>query len=184
MSYRDLDIKRSYISYGENSIADSLLVPALKQTKLYRRSVGFFSSSVFTPIFDGVIALFRNEGKIQLVASPNLTQEDITAINIGYENREQIISSVFTRDFLDAIDQLNDNNLLLLAELIAKGIMDIKLVVTNGVGIYHDKLGIMEDFDGNTIVFYGSSNASLNGYKNNYEKIRVVKRVYTTNLII
>jgi superfamily II DNA or RNA helicase len=36
-------------------------------------------------------------------------------------------------------------------------------------------LGILEDFDGNTVVFYGSANESLSGYKNNYEKIRVVK---------
>ena len=62
-----------------------------------------------------------------------------------------------------------------MAELIAKGVLDIKIAVTGDSGIYHDKLGILEDFDGNVVVFYGSSNASLNGYQNNYEKIRVVK---------
>ena len=34
MSYKDLVIKRSYASQGGDNIADSFLVPALKQTKL------------------------------------------------------------------------------------------------------------------------------------------------------
>ena len=41
MSFKDLDIKISYASYGSDNIVDSFLVPALKQTKTYRRSVGF-----------------------------------------------------------------------------------------------------------------------------------------------
>ena len=31
--------------------------------------------------------------------------------------------------------------------------LDIKIGVTRTSGIYHDKLGILEDFDGNTVVF-------------------------------
>ena len=175
MSLKDLDIKLSYISCGEENIAKSFLVPALKHTKRYRRSVGFFSSSVFGPIVDGIVALFRNGGKIELIASPRLNEEDIQAINLGYLKRDEIITDAFTRDFEKEIGDLDDSKLQLLAELIAKGVLDIKIAVTGDSGIYHDKLGILEDFDGNVVVFYGSSNASLNGYQNNYEKIRVVK---------
>ena len=175
MSFRDLDIKLSYISYGEEGIAKSFLVPALKETKTYQRSVGFFSSGVFTPIIDGIVALSRNRGKIQLIASPKLSEEDIQAIQIGYQKRQEIISSAFTKDFVASVDELDDMKLNLLATLIANGTMDIKIAVTDAAGFYHDKLGILEDFDGNIIVFYGSANESLNGYENNYEKIRVVK---------
>ena len=175
MSLKDLDIKLSYISCGEENIAKSFLVPALKHTKRYRRSVGFFSSSVFGPIVDGIVALFRKGGKIELIASPRLNEEDIQAINLGYLKRDEIITGAFTRDFEKEIGDLDDSKLQLLAELIAKGVLDIKIAVTGDSGIYHDKLGILEDFDGNVVVFYGSSNASLNGYQNNYEKIRVVK---------
>jgi len=175
MNYKELDIKLSYISCGEDNFAKSFLVPALKRTKLYQRSVGYFSSGVFEPIVDGIVALARNDGKIQLVASPNLSNEDIHAINLGYEKRDEIIKLAFTRDFVVEMDMLDDAELRLLATLIANGTLDIKIAVTETVGIYHDKLGIVEDFDGNTVVFYGSANSSLNGYKNNYEKIRVVK---------
>lgn len=175
MSLKDLDIKLSYISCGEENIAKSFLVPALKHTKRYRRSVGFFSSGVFGPIIDGIVALSRNGGKIELIASPQLSDEDIKAIDLGYQKREEIINAAFSRDFMKELDTLDDAKLQLLATLIANGTLDIKIAVTESAGIYHDKLGILEDFEGNIVVFYGSANASLSGYQNNYEKIRVVK---------
>ena len=175
MSFQDLDIKLSYISCGDDNIAKAFLIPALKQTKLYQRSVGFFSSGVFEPIMDGIVALHRNKGRIELVASPKLSEEDIEAINAGYRKRESIYDSAFSRDFVEAIDRFDDIKIKLLATLIAEGTLDIKIAVTETSGAYHDKLGILEDFNGNTIVFYGSANSSINGYRYNYEKIRLVK---------
>lgn len=182
MSLKDLDIKLSYISCGEENIAKSFLVPALKHTKCYRRSVGFFSSGVFGPIIDGIVSLSRNGGKIELIASPQLSDEDINAINLGYQKREEIIESAFSRDFMKELDALDDAKLQLLVALIANGTLDIKIAVTESNGIYHDKLGILEDFDGNIVVFYGSANESLSGYQNNYEKIRVVKSWVATEV--
>ena len=168
MSYKDLDIKLSYISCGEDNIAESFLVPALKHTKLYRRSVGFFSSGVFGAIIDGIVVLSRNNGKIQLIASPRLQEDDIIAINLGYQKRDEIIKSAFSRDFLKEMEQFDDTRLQLLVALIANETLDIKIAVTESIGMYHDKFGILEDFDGNLIVFYGSANESLSGYKENY----------------
>jgi len=182
MSLKDLDIKLSYISLGTDNIAKSFLVPALKHAKRYRRSVGFFSSGVFAPIIDGIVALSRNKGKIELIASPQLNDEDIKAISLGYKKREEIIDSAFSRDFMREIETLDEPKLQLLVALIANGTLDIKIAVTESVGMYHDKFGILEDFDGNVVVFYGSANESLNGYENNYEKIRVVKSWVDTEL--
>lgn len=182
MSLKNLDIKLSYISCGEENIAKSFLVPALKHTKCYRRSVGFFSSGVFGPIIDGIVSLSRNGGKIELIASPQLSDEDVNAINLGYQKREEIIESAFSRDFMKELDALDDAKLQLLVALIANGTLDIKIAVTESNGIYHDKLGILEDFDGNIVVFYGSANESLSGYQNNYEKIRVVKSWVATEV--
>ena len=60
MSYLDLSINHSYISYGDDNIASAFLNPVLSHTQRYRRSVGFFSSSVFIPIIDGIVDLCRN----------------------------------------------------------------------------------------------------------------------------
>ena len=105
MNFTELPLQRSYKSCGDNTISDSFLVPALKCTKIYKRSVGFFSSGVLTTIMDGIIALARNKGTIRLIASPMLSEEDINAINSGYEIRDKIINEAFSRDFISEIDK-------------------------------------------------------------------------------
>lgn len=175
MNYRELDFSYSYISKGDNNIADSFLNPALKCTKEYKRSVGFFSSGVVDTIQDGILALARNGGSIKLIASPRLSEEDAEAIRLGYEQRESKIVEQFTKDFSEEMAKLDEGRLVLLCDLIKRGILDIKIAVTDECGIYHDKLGILEDFDGNVIVFYGSANSSYGGYRGNYEKVRLSK---------
>lgn len=175
MNYKDLDISQSYKSFGNNNIADSFLNPVLKCTKEYNRSVGFFSSGVLDTILDGITIMARNGGRIRLVASPKLNEEDIHAIEEGYKLRAQAIVEAFDRDYSQEMEKLDERRLQLLCDLIKENILDIKIAITDGYGIYHDKLGILKDFLGNTIVFYGSANSSYSGYRSNYEKIRVIK---------
>lgn len=184
MNYRDLDISYSYTSQGNHNIADSFLIPALKCTKEYYRSVGFFSSGVLETIMEGIVPMARNGGTIKLIASPRLNEEDIEAINRGYEQRESVIASAFSRDYREEVGKLDELRLQLLTDLIREGILDIKIAVSEGDGMYHDKLGILRDFEGNTLVFYGSPNSSYGGYRANYEKIRVVKGWEFGNSII
>ena len=175
MNYKDLNIKISYHSKGEDSMLDHFLDPVLKYTKLYKRCAGFFSASSLLSLQDSLIELARNKGKIQLICSPKLSQEDIETIKQGYEDRETLIKDCFSRDFLVELEETSSDQLQLLYQLIVEKVLDIKICVTDGIGIYHDKLGILEDHDGNVIVFYGSANASAAAHQDNYEKIRVVK---------
>ena len=175
MTFKELDIAHSYISQGDNNIADSFLNPVLKCAKEYKRSVGFFSSGVLDTIMDGMIALVRNGGKVKLIASPKLSEADVDAIKLGYEERRKKIEDIFSRDFAEEVSKLSDKHLQVLYDLIRKEILDIKIAITDGCGIYHDKLGILKDADGNIIAFYGSSNSSYSGYRSNYERIRVSK---------
>ncbi|SDA76937.1 Superfamily II DNA or RNA helicase [Lachnospiraceae bacterium G11] len=175
MNFRDMDIGISYKSKGDNTIADAFIIPMLKRSVEYKRSVGFFSSSVINTISEGIVGLAKNNGKVKLIASPKLNEEDIEAINLGYEQRKRIIENRFSGDFSSEIDKLDDKKLQMLAELIISGILDIKIAVTDDNGIYHDKLGLLKDEDGNRIAFYGSPNSSYSGYKSNYEKIRIAK---------
>ena len=175
MSFKDLDIKRSYISYGDKNIADSLIKPALKQAVLYERTAGFFSSGVLETILPGVVSLVRNNGRIKLITSPKLSDKDVEAISLGYSKREEVVNKNALNDFEQAIKNLSDEMLKLLAELIARNILDIKIATTDLIGDYHDKLGIIEDNEENIISFFGSANSSANGYRNNYERVRVAR---------
>ncbi|MFI3329357.1 MAG: DEAD/DEAH box helicase family protein [bacterium] len=176
MSFKEFNLEISYKSIGEQTISD-IINPLLKETKIYKRSVGYFSSSSLNFISDGILSLARNNGKIHLVTSPNLSQSDIDAINNGYLKRE-IHLKRFSEDFEETIKELNDENLELLSSLIEEGILDIKIVVKPNGGIYHDKLAILEDFNKNLLVFQGSNNETGHGYDVNYEKVRVYKSWY------
>lgn len=175
MSLKDIQIKHSYISYGDEGIANALITPALGEAKLYKRSVGFFSSGVLKTILTGITNLVRKNGHIQLIASPHLNENDVIAIREGYAMRERLLQDIFSKTYSSVLEELDDMHLNMLSELISRGFLDIKIAITKTTGMYHDKLGIVEDFDGNSIAFYGSANASYDGYCENYEKVRVVR---------
>ena len=175
ISYKDIKIQKSYISCGDDNIATAFVTPMLKQAKVYKRSVGYFSSGVFETITDGIVSLARNGGNIRLIASPKLSEDDIEAIKLGYEKKEHVAANAFTDMFLSELEEMKDANLSLLVDLIANDILDIKIAVANSIGDYHDKLGVFIDENDNKVAFFGSSNSSVNGYKNNYEKIRTAR---------
>ena len=54
MGLKDLVIKKSYISCGDDNLVDSLIGPALRTSNVYKRCAGFFSSSVFTNIANDI----------------------------------------------------------------------------------------------------------------------------------
>jgi DNA phosphorothioation system restriction enzyme len=126
-----------------------------------------------------VAHLFNNSGKIQLVASPNLSDEDIQAIAQGYETRDEIIRRSVARTFQEVEDLLIKDRLNALAWLISSGAMEVKLAIkadNDGLpqrGIYHEKIGIFSDDDGNQVAFTGSSNETVGGLISNFESVEV-----------
>ena len=172
MNFKDFDINISYKSVGEDSFSE-IINPLLSCSKIYKRSVGFFSSSALNFIGDGILTMAKNGGHIYLATSPKLSEDDIFAIQQGYDARD-IVKNQFIKEVKNTLLDLSDDNAKILYLLIKEEIVDIKIVLKQG-GMYHDKLAILEDFSGNTIACVGSNNESANGYNSNYEKIRVYK---------
>ena len=90
MSFSDCVIKSEYRSLIDNVVQDFYL-PILHEAVSYKRAVGFFSSSALAEISKGICDMASNGGKIQIVASPYLSEEDVKAIQEGYQNRETYI---------------------------------------------------------------------------------------------
>lgn len=174
MGLRNVPMKISYRSKGVDNVLDTFIIPAFKESNIYKRSVGFFSSSVFELTGNGVAAFVDNGGEIQLICSPELSDEDIEAINIGYEMKDALARNIFMNDLEEALNALDNENLIFLARMIEKDVLNIKLVdVDDDFGIYHDKIGIFGDTEGERVLFVGSPNESKGAYKSNYEKIRL-----------
>lgn len=175
MSFQDLEIKKEYRSLLDN-VARDFYLPLLSNATLYQRAVGFFSSSALIEISKGIAKLAQNGGHIQLVASPYLSEEDITAIKNGYQIRDQVVKSAVLRELHTHVTTFESARLNLLANLIADEILDIKIAFTEDegkMGMYHEKMGIITDAEGNRVAFSGSMNESATAMTLNYETIDV-----------
>lgn len=171
MSLQNIEIKSEYRTLQDN-IIKHFFIPLLSQAVCYKRSVGFFSSSALIKFSEGICKFVENKGKIFLVASPYLSDMDIEAMKTGYERRETIIENALLRELKEPCSNFEEERLNLLANLIADGTLDIKIAFTQS-GMYHEKLGIIEDSDGNYVAFSGSLNESANALEKNYEAIDV-----------
>jgi len=175
MSFLDVEIKPEYRSRLDNVMKD-FYIPVLKQSVLYKRAVGFFSSSALLEMSAGLCGLVKNGGKIQLIASPRLSAEDIEAINDGLRRRDEVIEEALIRELAAPKGPQEVARLNLLSNLIASGVLEIKIAfleTDNTVGMFHEKMGLMYDADDNIIAFSGSMNESFNAFRQNYEAVDV-----------
>jgi DNA phosphorothioation system restriction enzyme len=174
----DLQLKPAYRSSRDNLLMD-FYVPCLREAALYSRAVGYFTSSILSLAVRGLRPFIKNRGRMRLVASPFLNGEDIEAIKQGYKKREEVISAALVRGLaLGAESQIVRDRLGFLAWVVGEGLMDIKIALLEeqeGVGIYHEKIGVFEDRAGNRVGFTGSSNESAGGLLSNFESIQVFR---------
>ena len=174
MGYEELDIQRNYKT-NKNDIVKEFYLPVLKKSVLYKRAVGFFSSSALVELSKGISGLVKNGGKIKFIVSPLLSAEDIEAISKGYEERN-IICNALLRELREPQNSSDSERLGWLSQLIASGILEIKVAFTppkKSSGMYHEKIGVIYDESGNKIAFTGSMNETINAFHNNYESIVV-----------
>ena len=174
MSYSDIELLRSYKT-NKNDIVREFYLPSLNQSVLYKRAVGFFSSTALIELSKGISGLIRNGGKIKFIVSPLLSEEDISAIERGYDERE-IVQRSLCREFREPKNHSDEERLNWLATLISSGRMEIKVAFTppqKATGMYHEKIGVLYDSDGNKVAFTGSMNETINAFHNNYESIVV-----------
>lgn len=165
MSLRELVLNTEYRSSIALTSRD-FYAPILKVASKYDRAVGFFSSLSLVHIAEGLLPFVNNGGTIRLVASPILNQEDVEAIKHGYEKRESVIAGAIMRELYEPKNFRDSERLNLLANLIADGRLDIKIALVENnknYGIYHEKMGIFFDDEGNKIAFSGSNNETYTG---------------------
>lgn len=132
--------------------------PVLATARKYDRAVGYFSSSAFKACANELASFISKEGQIRLVVGCLVSKSDIDALQ-GIEVHEAeklILREKLHRDLL----QLSENDQAatgLLSKLILSGVATLKFAVRRD-GIYHEKFGLFEDYEGGKIAFIGSAN--------------------------
>lgn len=187
MNFKKLKIKPAYDS-REDDVVNSFYIPVLSHAKEYYRLCGFFSSSSLAVAAKGISKLIKNNGKMRIVASPKLSKEDIKAIVEGHKQIEKVIEERLLTELSDFENEIVKDHVRALAWMVAHKKLEIKVAVTKsseGVpldhqvldkrGIFHQKVGILKDSEGNMLSFSGSINETATGWLENIEEFKVFR---------
>ena len=162
-SLRDLPLQAHYSS-GRNDLPAEFFAPCLDASSRYDRAVGFFSSTCYTLIDVPIAEFALRGGRLRLVCSPRLSAEDIEAIEAGY--RQRGAGDAVLREMEELLeDSAGAAAVKLLATLVAFDAVDIRIAFrTDGSGIFHDKVGVFVDGEGNRVSFAGSANETWSAW--------------------
>ena len=168
---------------AEHDIADMFYLPCMRNASRYDRISGYFGSTIYIIAWDALREFIENNGKMRLICSPYVSDEDASALANGYSAKNnKLLAEALARE----VQTLFDDPFLtapakLLAYMVSEGIIDVKIAVPTGSEspnarrLFHDKVGIFMDLDGNKVGFRGSMNETYKGLSSdgNMESIDV-----------
>lgn len=177
------------IAYGPgDDRLGTFYIPALASSLRYERMTGFFSSHALAVAAAGVAHLIANGGRMRMLVGAQLSAEDVAAIQAGHDPATLAGARMVAAlpDPEDLVDRLLRERLEVLAWMVARGTLEMRVVLKlgrDGVPLpadlspdyFHPKVGIFTDADGNQVAFTGSINESSTGWENNYEYFMVFR---------
>ena len=187
MSFKDLGLQVSYDSDCDD-ILKKFYIPVLSKAIRYHRLAGFFSSSALAVAAKGIAEFIQNEGKMKIIVGAKLQKNDVEAIIDAKESAEKVLAETMLKDLTQIEDEITADHVKALAWLIARKDLEIKVAVLfdlNGqpmdfesaskAGLFHQKIGILEDHSGNFLSFSGSINETATAWKVNVEEFKVFR---------
>jgi len=168
--FKEIALKPSYYTTTTDIVKD-FYNPILEIATYYDRVSGYFSSKALAAYAKGLKGLVQNGGKMRLIISQDISEDDFLLIKKGYDLREQLTKNLISKldEYIGIDEQVNLSNL---AYLIAMGICDIKIGFKSS-GLFHSKFGLCEDKEGNIIYFTGSNNETNAAISNNFESFDI-----------
>lgn len=187
MSFKDLHIKSCYES-GIDDIIEDYYIPILKEAVQYDRIAGFFSSSSLAVAARGVADFISNGGKMRLICSPRLNNSDIEIVKKIAENNGDLRLTEFGLNLQDLENEFVKNHVKALGWMLASGLLEMRMAIVynedgsicdnetiSEKGLFHQKVGILRDLEGNELSFSGSINETATAWVNNDEEFKVFK---------
>lgn len=187
MSFKDLHIKSCYES-GIDDIIEDYYVPVLGVAVQYDRIAGFFSSTSLAVAARGIADFIANGGRMRLITSPRLNGEDIEIVKKIVENAPSLSPLDFGLDLDNLENEFEKNHVKALGWMLASGLLEMKLAIVfnedgsicdkeiiSEKGLFHQKVGILKDTEGNEMSFSGSINETASAWVNNDEEFKVFK---------
>lgn len=189
--FQELGSKEHYDSQKDNLLKD-FYIPALSNSKKYRRVVGYFNSKSLASVALGLKDFILNKGKMDLLCGVDLNPSDVNMIQFASEHPEEILTSNFLKELDSIEDEIINNHIKVLGWMVANNLLRIRVAVkinsegipvTNGEGILHYKIGLMYDHKDTLISFSGSVNETSAAWEKNLEEFHVFKEWKNGDLI-
>jgi superfamily II DNA or RNA helicase len=182
-----LRLQKAYSS-DFNDILHEFYIPALGESSEYCRLAGFFSSTSLAVAARGISSLIRNGGVMKLIVSPRLTRDDLNAILNSQKDADTTIESRLLAELDQLEEEFARDHVAALGWMVSTGRLKIKVAIpitdsgqplggedAERSGLFHQKVGIMRDPQGNTISFSGSVNETAAGWLENIEEFKVFR---------
>ncbi|MEM4318052.1 MAG: DEAD/DEAH box helicase family protein [Candidatus Nitrosocaldaceae archaeon] len=191
MGLRDISLKPAYDS-SIDDILNDFYIPVLSNSIYYKRLAGFFSSDSLAIAARGISRFIHNKGNMRIIASVKLNKSDIEAIIRGIKEPLQVIEEASIRSIENITDEFIKDHINALAWMVANNMLEIKIAarfdrnildsIDNRVEnilsmpIFHQKIGVLEDKNGDMISFSGSINETASGWLYNIEEFKVFRK--------
>ena len=173
---KDFDFKGSYHKLEDN-VAKDFYLPCMRNSTVYKRISGYFGSTIYLIAWSALREFIQNNGHMQILCSPYISEKDAEAIKEGVVARtDEVLAKAFEREMEEMLQHESlASAAKLLACLIATGVVEIKLVVVHDEKkkdptlerLFHDKAGIFIDNEQNAVSFRGSINETFKGLSDN-----------------
>lgn len=168
---RDLKSREweEFYSTGKHNLADDFYGPAIARATLIERAVGYFRSTAYLLMYEEFCDFLRAGGKVKLICSPKMHADDIAifqdAVTAPGPSKYQSAAELLSEINEIGQSEMGKLHLSLIGGMLRFGLAEIKIALTSdGEGIFHEKIGILHDLQGNMLSFSGSANETLCGW--------------------
>ncbi len=179
MTLKDIEIQAAYETKQDDPLID-FYVPALSEAIDYKRITGFFSSGSLALAARGISKMIERGGHMRILCCPRLSENDSEAMRKAISKPEEYLADTLMDDIAYFEDELERDHVAALGWMLAKGLLEIKIVLVDEPDIsveqlFHQKVGIITDDEGNTVTFSGSVNETAGGWLANIEEFKVFR---------
>ncbi len=166
----NIPLKATYSSLETNLIKD-VVTPLLQVSIKYDRGVGYFTSGWLKEAATGLLVFVKQGGKARIITSPNLSAKDWQTIHEAEKEKQHtlIIKRTIENGIQELEQKLQQETLAALAWLIRDEVLEFRFAIPQNEligGIFHSKLSLFTDGQGDEVALHGSQNdshqASLN----------------------
>lgn len=170
MGLKDCNFKPDY-NKSDDDIAKDFYIPSMINSCQYNRISGYFGSTIYIIAWSALQRFVENGGHMRIICSPCVSENDKVALQEGYnaqndqilrESLDKELNKLFTSSELEKPARV-------LACLISKDILEVKIAVPMTDAepdlqrLFHDKVGIFTDENGDSVGFRGSMNETFQG---------------------